>query len=568
VIERKQPKPVHLDLTGAAPLDVEKLVESRLLIQANSGGGKSWAIRRLLEQTYQHVPHIVLDVEGEFHTLREKYDYVLAGARGADCPADLKTAPLLARRLLEVGVSAIIDIYELGAQRTTFVKLFLEAMVNAPRELWRPVLVVVDEAHLFAPEGAKCESAAAVVDLMTRGRKRGFCGVLATQRIAKLRKDAAAECNNKLIGRCGLDIDMRRAATELGITGREEMMRLRRMPAGHFFAFGPALQLEVTEITIGPVETTHPKAGQRAAPPTSPSAAVRKVLAQLADLPHAAEEEARTIDELRQRVHGLERQLAARPAVTIETKTIDVPVLTAENLTEVRTAIARIDQHARVMEDVAAGIASSARNLEARLGAAIGAVGRAAAQRHFATDGKVVVQTGRHEVRVRPSAAPATPGETTLGGGERKILTALAQYPGGRTKNQVAILTGYAHGGGGFNNYISSLRGKGYIEGDSDQLTITGAGADALGAWTPLPTGRALYEHWCSQLGKAEREILRVLFEAWPHALEKFGVASKTGYGVSGGGFNNALSRLRTLELIEGKGSLRCSDALHDGGDS
>ena len=29
------------------PLDVDRLVVSRLLVQANSGGGKSWALRRL-----------------------------------------------------------------------------------------------------------------------------------------------------------------------------------------------------------------------------------------------------------------------------------------------------------------------------------------------------------------------------------------------------------------------------------------------------------------------------------------------------------------------------------------
>lgn len=59
-------------------LDLEALIPSRLLVQANSGGGKSWAIRRLLEQTHGHVQQIVLDPEGEFSSLREKHDYILA----------------------------------------------------------------------------------------------------------------------------------------------------------------------------------------------------------------------------------------------------------------------------------------------------------------------------------------------------------------------------------------------------------------------------------------------------------------------------------------------------------
>jgi len=194
-------------------LDVDRLIESRMLIQANSGGGKSYKIRRLLEQTHGLVQHVVLDVEGEFHTLRQKFDYVLAAKTGGDTGVDVKSAALLARRLLELGVSAVIDLYELKHhERVRFVRLFLEAMVDAPRSLWHPCLVVLDEAHQFIPQKGEAESAGAVIDLMTRGRKRGFCGILATQRISKLHKDAAAEANVKLIGRASLDIDMQRAA--------------------------------------------------------------------------------------------------------------------------------------------------------------------------------------------------------------------------------------------------------------------------------------------------------------------------------------------------------------------
>src|SRR3990167_1113565 len=181
-------------------INLENLIDTKLLIQANSGGGKSWLLRRILEQSHGHVQQIVLDPEGEFSTLREKYDYVLAGKDG-DTPAEPKSAAMLARKLLELNVSAIIDLYELPHQeRKHFVRLFLEAMIDAPKKLWHPCLIVVDEAYQFCPEKGEGESEAsgAGMDLATRGRKRGFCAVLATQRLSKLHKDAAAECNNKL----------------------------------------------------------------------------------------------------------------------------------------------------------------------------------------------------------------------------------------------------------------------------------------------------------------------------------------------------------------------------------
>jgi hypothetical protein len=149
-----------------------------------------------------------------------------------------------------------------------------------------------------------------------------------------------------------------------------------------------------------------------------------------------------------------------------------------------------------------------------------------------------------------------------LGLAERKLLTALAQYPAGRTKTQAALLTGYAVGGGGFNNALGALRSRGLLHGPREGLQITEAGRAALGDWEPLPTGPALLGYWLTRLGKAERLILQALASAFPDALTKKAVAAAAGYEPTGGGFNNALGRLRTLELIAGRGELRASDAL------
>jgi DNA helicase HerA-like ATPase len=122
-----------IKLNNQTEIDLPKLIESKLLVQANSGGGKSWALRRILEQSHGKVQHIILDSEGEFATLREKYDYVLAG-KGGDTPAEPRSAALLARKLLELKVSAIIDLYELHPQeRKRFVRLFLESLITHRR---------------------------------------------------------------------------------------------------------------------------------------------------------------------------------------------------------------------------------------------------------------------------------------------------------------------------------------------------------------------------------------------------------------------------------------------------
>ena len=68
-------------------IDLPTLLKTRSLVQANSGGGKSWLIRRILEQSQGKVQQIVIDLEGEFASLRKKFDYILVGKDG-DTPAD------------------------------------------------------------------------------------------------------------------------------------------------------------------------------------------------------------------------------------------------------------------------------------------------------------------------------------------------------------------------------------------------------------------------------------------------------------------------------------------------
>ncbi len=125
-------------------------------------------------------------------------------------------------------------------------------------------------------------------------------------------------------------------------------------------------------------------------------------------------------------------------------------------------------------------------------------------------------------------------------------------------------MTGYAVAGGGFNNALGALRSSGYVHGDKAHLQITDAGLSALGAYEPLPAGRALLDYWLAHLPKAERAILSVVAESWPQPIDKATLAVRAGYEVSGGGFNNALGKLRTLELINGRNDLRASNALFE----
>ena len=54
-------------------VDVEELLATRLLVQGNSGSGKSHLLRRLLEESAAMVQQVVIDPEGDFVTLADEY---------------------------------------------------------------------------------------------------------------------------------------------------------------------------------------------------------------------------------------------------------------------------------------------------------------------------------------------------------------------------------------------------------------------------------------------------------------------------------------------------------------
>ncbi len=283
--------PIELGLTNAGKpgvMDIEELLATRLLVQGNSGSGKSHLLRRLLEQSARLVQQVIIDPEGDFVSLADEYDHVVVDAAASS--GDLET---IAERIRKSRASCVLNLEAFDAeQQMKAAATFLNGLFDAEREFWYPCLVVVDEAQLFAPaaagevsDEARKLSLGAMTNLMCRGRKRGLAGIIATQRLAKLAKNVAAEASNFLMGRTFLDIDMARAADLLGLDKRQAEM-FRELPRGSFVALGPALYRKPEAVNVGAV-ITKPRGStpKLTPPPTNLSEADREELLAPAPMP-------------------------------------------------------------------------------------------------------------------------------------------------------------------------------------------------------------------------------------------------------------------------------------------
>jgi hypothetical protein len=251
---------IGTDGTGrAVHVNVQELLATRLLVQGNSGSGKSHLLRRLLEQSADMVQQIVIDPEGDFVTLADAHSHVVVNAGDYN----EREIAAMGARIREHRASVVLSLETLDIEaQMGCAAVFLNALFDAPREHWFPALVVVDEAQMFAPtasgdvsDAVRRASLSAMTNLMCRGRKRGLAGAIATQRLAKLAKNVAAEASNFLMGRTFLDIDMARAADLLGME-RRQAESIRDLERGHFLGLGPAIARRPVSVRIGATQTS------------------------------------------------------------------------------------------------------------------------------------------------------------------------------------------------------------------------------------------------------------------------------------------------------------------------
>jgi hypothetical protein len=557
-------------------IDIKTFLTTRGLIQASSGGGKSRTLRRMAEQFFGKVQTFIIDKEGEFPSLREKFGYALVG-NGGETPTDPQTAELVCQKLLETNLSCIFDLYSLkDPDRHKWVKNFLDALMNAPKNLWHPVMIIVDEAHRYCPERGMGESEAygPMIDLATDGRKRGFCAVFATQRLGKLSKNASAELLNRFIGRTLEDIDVDRAADLMSVrrADRQEFdLGLKTMKPGRFWVFGQAVSIERKLIHVGPVETTHPEPGTPSAsivPPTPEM--VRKLLPQLGDLPKEAETKLKTETEMKQEILNLKAKLAVAEkrvtdktvTVTVEKpveKIVEVPAIDTKTIKAVHQVVWSIERAAEKFNkllEMKGELDNWCEKLSQELSDAVDAQDNV---RH-----QPVVEQGRIARTPIARAEPEEKPSQVLADGEALSKPQLAILRGLREFNAIDVdavsrsqLAGWLGKkvSGSFLNDLSRLKALGMVEyyttpTDDRTVLLTNEGLKFAPQlhWEVSPDG--VFSQVLSAMTGPQQDILKVCRTAFPKWIAREGVAEKLEKTVSGS-FLNDLSRLHTAEMIE-----------------
>lgn len=538
---------------ASVSMDAAVLTDTRMLIAGSSGSGKSYTMRVIAEQVVESIPTFILDPEGEYGSLAASLDVVVIGGDdGLQLSPD--NAASIARSLLSMRCSAVVDMYSLNIrQRRMFVKNFLDSMMACPRSMWTPCVVMIDEAHKFCPErsSGSAESTDSVITLLSQGRKRGFCTIVATQRLAKLHKDAAAELLNVMIGRTSLDTDVNRARDILGMS-KTDATGLRSASPGQWWGYGPAFQHDgVKGFKVSKAKTRHPTVGTRAVAVTArPSSKMAKVLSKLAEsigksddatteqVASTSEADAKTIASLRETNRSLADKLHKKDD---ESRLVASRLLAmAKDIDSLREAVlssAPMDaRHARVPRDPPlvrmGGILTPPAEPPPR--------GRRASE---SPRGSSLPRTDRGK-----SATDGSPSRVT--GGRARIMSALwCMYKSSGcavNKKDLAVVSNFAPSSGTYSTYLGRLAKDGVINRGGIWL-IPVVGEDE---YEPVPfEGKALEDAVLSRLGASGvARIFEALIERRSSTRQE--LSESAGFSAGSGTFSTYLGRLKKSGYI------------------
>lgn len=556
---------------GPVLLDLDILLRTRGYVSASSGGGKSHLLRRLIEEICPYIQCLVLDWEGEFSTLRKKFPFVLVG-EGGETPAHPHTAAQVALTLLKLGTSAVCDLYELkGKGRHEFVRNFVAAMVSAPKELWHPVVIIIDEAHYLCPENGYGESVAkdAIIDLCNLGRKRGFCPILATQRASKVSKNAVEPLQNFLIGLTMPD-DHKRVTDTFkvapGAPKREFEKALMTLTPGQFFVRGAAIGNEEQLIQVGDTQTQPPPTGSAAAAKRTPTPeAIKALLPQLADIPVEAERKAKTEAELRTEIAELNRRLRASTTSSIAPER---EKMLLERINALDGQMSNLKATAGTYEKAMSGIyaqaivmAGAAKRIQETVDEVRGNLSDSVPGPKYSS-APTIIPSGKpvsFSVKVASGAVNihANAGNKVRAGAERMLAVCAQWFPKGRTEAQVASQVQMKRTGGTWAAYKSDLKQGGYLEIRDGIWFATEAGVAYFGGSIPdaPQTTEEVFNLWTPKLRAGAVKMLSELIKHKGLAITREQLGEAVEMGSRGGTFSAYLSDLKTADLIVVAGS-------------
>jgi hypothetical protein len=501
------------------------------------------------------------------------YDIYIVGGEHADFPLVPRDGKAWGGI---VGTSSDSFVFDTSAMtvegRSQWFTDFAETLLRKNKG---PLNFVLDEAHLFAPQGGSKSGGVApkmlhaTNNLLALGRSKGLRITMISQRPAKLHKDSLTQAHTLIAMQLMSPQD--RDAIKAWVSdqadaerGKEIIASLPNLDPGEGWIWAPKEKV-LDRVRFGLPKTFDSSSAPDEADGEGPKLTPINPDAIKAKLETVAKETvANDPAKLRAEIAALRKELATKSQITQfaapDAKTIAAAEQRGYARGESETAPVWLRRGA---EAVAEAFIAQAKQFslapfilsELKTWESMGAL------RSGSPPERTPTPRPRPEGRSVSKPMPAASGNGTLPKGERLCLNAIAQNRNGVTRQQLTVITGYKRSTR--DAYLQRLREKDYITDNGGRIHPTDIGLEALGPFDLLPTGEALQEHVLSTLPEGERAVLAHVISAYPQHVERDAISDATGYKRSTR--DAYIQRLSTRELVDAaRGSVRASEDLFE----
>ena len=183
---------VVLSRDGTLRIPAHELATKGQAILATRGAGKSWLAAVQAEQLIKAgYPVLILDVVGEYWSLKAKYPVVVFGGRHADVPLDPHVGAEIARTVLDRRLQAVIDLTSMRrADQPFFIADLVTELYEYGLQVKTPCWLLIEEAQNFIPQVGNPPCKRPILDIVEMGRHAGLGYCLVSHRSATIDKTA------------------------------------------------------------------------------------------------------------------------------------------------------------------------------------------------------------------------------------------------------------------------------------------------------------------------------------------------------------------------------------------
>lgn len=186
--------------TGAKTLPSVEILTGRGFVTGKSGSGKSNTASVIAEELLEHNFNLlIIDPEGEYYGLKERYEMLHVGA---DDMCDVQVGPQHAEKIAEIALTknmpVVLDVSDFldGEEAKSLISNTVEELYRLEKDVRKPFLLMVEEMQEYMPQSGGSDDLATLLErIAKRGRKRGLGMLGMSQRPSSVDKDFITQCD-------------------------------------------------------------------------------------------------------------------------------------------------------------------------------------------------------------------------------------------------------------------------------------------------------------------------------------------------------------------------------------